>query len=218
MILAIFDLDNTLINGDSDHAWGEFLIQQGKVDEEHYKQKNDDFLVQYNQGKLDINEYLEFALAPLTQFPRKTLNSLRTQFMQQTVEPMLQSKAFELLQKHRDLGHFLLIITATNRFVTEPIATRLGVDDLIATEPEIIDGRYTGKVSGIPCYQDGKVTRLRAWLKNKPHNLEGSFFYSDSNNDLPLLKLADNPIAVDSDEKLTAYAQQRQWPILSLRS
>lgn len=138
--------------------------------------------------------------------------------MQQTVEPMLQSKAFELLQKHRDLGHFLLIITATNRFVTEPIATRLGVDDLIATEPEIIDGRYTGKVSGIPCYQDGKVTRLRAWLKNKPHNLEGSFFYSDSNNDLPLLKLADNPIAVDSDEKLTAYAQQRQWPILSLRS
>ncbi|MBL4868355.1 MAG: HAD family hydrolase [Pseudomonadales bacterium] len=217
MTLAIFDLDNTLINGDSDHAWGDFLVQQNKVDPEMYKKKNDAFFIQYNQGKLDILEYLEFALTPLTQFSAATLDTLRADFLQKQVEPMLQTKAFELLEKHRKLGHYLLIITATNKFVTEPIAKRLGVDDLIATDPEIIDGRYTGKVSGVPCYQEGKVTRLSAWLKDKPFDLSGSFFYSDSYNDLPLLKLADNPVAVDADDKLTAYAQQHRWPIISLR-
>jgi len=215
--LAIFDLDNTLINGDSDHAWGEFLVQQQKVDAATYQNKNDDFLEQYTQGKLDIFEYLEFVLEPLTQLSSETRSGLQTLFLKTQVESMLQKKAFELLEKHRSQGHFILIITATNRFITGPIAERLGVDDLIATEPEIINGNYTGKISGTPCYQEGKIKRLNEWLKNKPYNMEGSYFYSDSHNDLPLLKLVDHPIAVDADDKLTAHAKQHQWPILSLR-
>lgn len=215
--LAIFDLDNTLLNGDSDHAWGEFLVNQGFVDGAYYEAQNNLFYQNYKDGCLDINAYLEFALAPLTEHSMETLASMHQQFMRESIHPMLQPKAKALLDEHRKQGHFLLIITATNGFVTHPIAELLGVDDILATEPEIIDNAYTGKVSGTPCFQDGKVTRLHRWLEDNHFSLDGSYFYSDSINDLPLLEVVEKPVAVDADEKLSAIARQRDWPIISLR-
>ncbi len=217
MALAIFDLDHTLLNGDSDHAWGEFLVNKGVVDEKAYKEANDYFYEQYKQAKLDIMEYLEFALKPLAENSLETLAQWHQEFMQTAIEPMFQTKAFELLQKHREQGDFLLIITATNKFVTGPIAERLEVDDILASDPELIDGKYTGKVEGTPCFQDGKITRLEQWLEQNPQNLENSYFYSDSINDLPLLKVVTNPFVVDADELLTEQAKLNNWPIISLR-
>lgn len=217
MSLAIFDLDNTLLNGDSDYAWGEFLCDKGIVDAEHYRQANDYFYQQYKAGTLDIFEFLEFALKPLTEHEPQTLEQLHQEFMQTAVAPMMLDKAITLLQKHRNQGDFLLIITATNRFVTGPIAAALGVDDTLATEPEQVDGRYTGKVAGIPCFQSGKVERLQEWLKQTGHTLDNSYFYSDSINDKPLLELVTNPVAVDPDERLEQAAKERGWPIISLR-
>lgn len=217
MALAIFDLDNTLISGDSDHGWGQFLVEQGLVDPKLFKEKNDYYLEQYQLGQLDILEYLEFSLQALTLFPAQRLFELREQFVQEKILPIITQKSRDLLQKHRDAGDYLLIITATNLFVTEPIATILGVDDIIATNPEVINGQYTGKISGIPSFQEGKVKRLAAWLEQNTLSLEGSYFYSDSHNDLPLLKQVTYPVAVDADETLSAYAQQNNWPIISLR-
>ncbi|MCG8316412.1 MAG: HAD-IB family hydrolase [Pseudomonadales bacterium] len=217
MTLAIFDLDNTLLDGDSDHAWGEFLIQAGIVDEVSYKEANDAFYEDYKRGELDIFAYLEFALAPLTQFTMEQLHSLHSRFMDTVVGNMLQPKATALLQQHRDQGHFLMIITATNLFVTGPIAKALGVDEILATNPEIKDNRYTGKVAGTPCYQHGKVARLDTWLNEHKQNLTDSYFYSDSINDLPLLKKVDNPVAVDPCPSLEKVAREKNWPIISLR-
>ena len=218
MALAIFDLDNTLLNGDSDHAWGEFLVEQQIVDSHSYQQANDYFYQQYQQGGLNIEEYLAFALAPLAAHPKYQLDAWHHAFMQQKVQPMLQTKAQALLQQHRQQGDYLLIITATNSFVTRPIGELLGVDDLLATEPEWRDGKYTGAVSGMPCFQQGKVSRLQQWLTEHPqHDLDGSYFYSDSHNDLPLLQLVSHPVAVDPDLKLARYATEHGWPILSLR-
>jgi len=215
--LAIFDLDNTLLNGDSDHAWGEFLITQGYVDGAYYETRNDQFYQDYKNGTLDINEYLEFALTPLTEHSMDELALMHQQFMQDAIRPMLQDKATALLDDHRQQGHFLLIITATNGFVTHPIAKLLGVDDILATDPEVMDGKYTGKISGTPCFQEGKVTRLNQWLTENQYSLDGSYFYSDSINDLPLLEIVEQPVAVDADEKLTAIAKQQDWPLISLR-
>ncbi|MDN2660010.1 HAD-IB family hydrolase [Neptunomonas sp. CHC150] len=217
MSLAIFDLDNTLLHGDSDHAWGEFLCEKGIVDSELYRQANDTFYHQYVAGTLNIYEFLEFALKPLKELPRDQLNQLHEQFMREKVEPMITEKAEALLKQHRDKGDFLLIITATNKFVTGPIAARLGVDDIMATDPEEINGQYTGKVAGTPCFQGGKVERLNEWLSMHEHSLAGSSFYSDSRNDLPLLEVVENPVAVDADETLTQIATERGWPIISLR-
>lgn len=217
MSLAIFDLDNTLLHGDSDHAWGEFLCEQGIVDIELYRQANDNFYHQYVAGTLNIYEFLEFALKPLKDLPHEQLTQLHLQFMKEKVEPMITEKAEALLRHHRDRGDYLLIITATNKFVTGPIAKRLGVDDIMATDPEEVDGQYTGKVAGIPCFQGGKVKRLNTWLANSDHTLEGSYFYSDSRNDLPLLEVVENPVAVDADETLTQIATERGWPVMSLR-
>ncbi|MFW1678091.1 HAD family hydrolase [Pontibacter sp. JAM-7] len=217
MALAIFDLDNTLLGGDSDHAWGEFLCEQGIVDTDEYRHANDHFYQCYQQGTLDINEFLEFALRPLAQLGMNQLQTLHQQFMQQKVAPMMLEKAEALLQKHRDQGDFLLIITATNRFVTGPIAAKLGIDALLATEPEQNAGGYTGKVTGTPCFQHGKVTRLHEWLDETQHSLDGSYFYSDSINDLPLLEQVTFPVAVDPDAKLQDTATSRGWPVISLR-
>ncbi|NRB37743.1 MAG: HAD family hydrolase [Pseudomonadales bacterium] len=217
MTLAIFDLDNTLLHGDSDHAWGEFLVEKGIVDKEIYKQANDLFYQQYQNGQLNILEYLQFALKPLTQHKPEKLSQLHKSFMLEKVAKMRLEKADALLKKHRDQGDFLLIITATNAFVTTPIAEALGVDAILATDPEIIDGVYTGKIAGTPCFQDGKVTRLNQWLKDNPQDLKGSFFYSDSHNDIPLLKMVDNPVAVDADTQLQAFAKEQGWPHISLR-
>ncbi|WP_426415016.1 HAD family hydrolase [Aestuariirhabdus sp. LZHN29] len=217
MALAIFDLDNTLLGGDSDHSWGEFLVEQQIVDAKEYKQANDRFYQHYLEGTLDIHEFLGFALRPLSQHSMERLNQLHDEFMRSRIEPMMLPKAMLLLQQHREAGDFLLIITATNRFVTAPIGERLGVDELLATDPEVINGRYTGEVSGTPCFQEGKVERLQQWLADNNHDLEGSYFYSDSCNDLPLLELVDNPVAVDADARLSAIAIERNWPLISLR-
>ncbi len=217
MALAIFDLDNTLLGGDSDHAWGEFLVEQQLVDCDSYQQANDAFYQDYLRGELDIYAYQTFALQPLTRFEPEQLKQLHQQFMQQKIGPMMLDKAQALLQQHRDAGDFLLIITATNRFVTGPIAELLRVDDILATEAELIDGRYTGRLDGTPCFQEGKVERLNSWLKTNHHSLDGSYFYSDSRNDIPLLERVDNPVAVDADPALTEHAQNNDWSIISLR-
>ncbi len=217
MALAIFDLDNTLISGDSDHGWGEFLVAQGLVDADLFSEKNDYYFQQYQLGKLNIHEYLEFSLEPLTQHPIEELHALRAKFVRETILPLITKKSRDLLKAHREQGDYLLIITATNLFVTEPIAKELGVDDIIATEPEMVDGLYTGKVSGVASFQEGKVQRLTDWLAQKDLSLEGSYFYSDSRNDLPLLKLVDNPVAVDADDTLLAHAREQDWAIMTLR-
>lgn len=217
MTLAIFDLDNTLLNGDSDHAWGEFMVEQRLVDGEHYRQRNDEFYDAYKRGELVIEDYLAFALEPLSRLDTENLQRLHARFMADKVTPMRLPAAEALIARHRAQGHFLLIITATNRFVTGPIAQALGMDDLLATDPEFLDGRYTGRVAGIPCFREGKVARLQAWLASTGHSLEGSHFYSDSINDLPLLEAVSHPVAVDPDDRLRMEAEQRGWPVISLR-
>ena len=217
MTLAIFDLDNTLLGGDSDHAWGQFLVDQGIVDSKTYQETNDYFFEQYQNGGMDIFEFLAFALKPLAEHSKQQLDAWHQQFMLQCINTMLLPKADKLLKKHRDQGDFLLIITATNLFVTGPIAKKLGVDDILATNPEFIDGAYTGKVAGTPCFQEGKVERLKDWLAATGRSLEGSYFYSDSYNDLPLLEIVDYPVAVDADERLSQYAKDNNWPHISLR-
>ncbi|MEL0637966.1 HAD family hydrolase [Marinomonas sp. TI.3.20] len=218
MTLAIFDLDGTLLSGDSDYAWGEFLVEKGLVDTQAYKEANDRFFEQYQSGTLDIYEYMAFSLAPLTLFNNEELIKLHNTFMAEKVAPMMQDKAKALLKHHKDQGHFLLMITATNQFVTGPIADALGMDHIIAPIPEIINNRYTGKTVGVPSFQEGKVTRLNDWLAETGYSMEGSYFYSDSRNDLPLLELVTHPVAVDADPTLTEIAKERDWPHISLRN
>ncbi|WP_219702632.1 HAD family hydrolase [Marinomonas lutimaris] len=217
MTLAIFDLDGTLLNGDSDYTWGQFLVEKELVNSQDYKLANDKFFEEYQAGTLDIHEYLAFSLKPLTKFSREELTKLHNTFMREKVHPMMQEKANALIKHHKDQGHFLLMITATNQFVTGPIGDALGMDHIIAPVPEIIDDHYTGKIVGVPSFQDGKVTRLNDWLAETGHTMEGSYFYSDSRNDLPLLELVSHPIAVDADETLTKIAQDRGWQHISLR-
>ncbi|MDX1453361.1 MAG: HAD family hydrolase [Oleiphilaceae bacterium] len=217
MALAIFDLDNTLIGGDSDHAWGEFLVEQGIVDGEHYRRANDKFYEDYKQGCLDIYEYLEFALAPLAQHDPEQLIAWRKAFFSQKIKPLMLPKAEALVDTHREKGDTLLIITATNRFVTEPIAEALNIPHLIATEPEMQGQRYTGGVSGTPSFQQGKIKRLEEWLEGMNSSMDDAYFYSDSHNDLPLLERVHNPIGVDPDDQLRAICETNNWPIISLR-
>ncbi|WP_044409630.1 histidinol-phosphatase [Thiomicrospira microaerophila] len=217
MRLAIFDLDNTLIAGDSDYLWGEFLVKNQLIDAQEYQQQNQRFYQQYKDGTLDIYEYQAFSLKPLSEHPIEQLTLWHQQFMQQMIEPILLPKAQAVIEEHRAAGDQLLIITATNSFITRPIGLKLGIDQLIGTEPEVLNGRYTGRVAGIPSFQQGKITRLNEWLNQNPLSLEDSFFYSDSHNDLPLLELVSHPIVVDADEKLTQVAQQRGWQQLSFR-
>jgi len=217
MALAIFDLDNTLISGDSDHSWGEFLVSEQRVDAQQFKKTNDQFYADYVAGSLDILAYLEFSLQPLTEMSMAELAELHQRFMQQVIEPMQLDKAKVLLQKHRDAGDRLLIIPSTNRFIVEPICHGLGVTELLATDAEIVDGRYSGKVDGIPTYKEGKVIRLNAWLKEQNETLEGSWFYSDSINDLPLLLEVDHAVAVDPCPALRGVAEAKNWQIMSLR-
>ncbi len=217
MTLALFDLDNTLLAGDSDYLWGRFLVSRGIVDPIYYERENQRFYDEYKAGELDIYEFLAFSLRPLAQHDLATLSAWREQFIEERILPLVTPAARELVAQHRTQGHRLVIITATNRFVTEPIAELLGVDELIATDPELVNGRYSGQVAGTPCFREGKVTRLQAWLTAHGEHLEGSWFYSDSHNDLPLLELVDHPVAVDPDDTLADHASLRSWPIISLR-
>ncbi len=218
MSLAIFDLDNTLIADDSDYLWGQFLVDQGIVDKAYYEATNAKFYDDYKQGNLDIAEFLHFSLQPLAMNDPTDLYRWRSQFIDMIIRPLLLKPAQELIEKHRMRGDTLMVITATNRFVTEPIVKLYGIDILLATTPDKVDGRYTGTFSGIPCFQEGKVKLLEEWLRKSSESLVNSWFYSDSHNDLPLLKRVDNPVAVDPDEKLSVYARQANWPIISLRS
>ena len=217
MALALFDLDNTLLADDSDFLWGCFLVEKGLVDRTTYDDANKRFYAEYKQGTLDIFEFLAFSLKPLTQFSMEDLTQLHNEFMQKHITSAMTQEGIARIQYHREQGDITVIITATNSFVTGPIAKAFKVDDLIATEPEIIDGKYTGQVAGTPCFQGGKITRLNQWLESTSHDLEGSTFYSDSHNDLPLLEQVTTPIAVDPDEELKAIALERNWEIRSFR-
>ena len=217
MALAIFDLDNTLLAGDSDYLWGQFLSETGAVDGEAYERENLRFFRQYQAGELDIHEFLRFSLRPLKENTPRLLQRWREAFLQTKIDPIITQASLDLVDRHRRAGDTLMIITATNTFVTAPIAERLGIDHLIATNPEMKNGRYTGEVDGIPSFREGKVERLRIWLEEHAQDLKGSSFYSDSHNDIPLLDIVDNPVAVDPDDELAAYAAARNWPVISLR-
>lgn len=217
MSLAIFDLDNTLLAGDSDFLWGRYLVDNQLVDGEAYEKENDRFYREYSEGRLDILEFLAFVLRPLSEHSLEELYRWRDDYIETRIKPIIARTAQDLVNKHRNSGDTLLIITATNRFVTEPIAQLFGIDKLLATDPEINESGYTGKVSGTPCYQEGKVERLEEWLKETGFDLTGSWFYSDSHNDLPLLNKVDNPIAVDPDETLRKTAEEKGWEVISLR-
>jgi HAD superfamily hydrolase (TIGR01490 family) len=217
MKLALFDLDNTLLDGDSDHAWAQFLIEEGVLHPDEYHARNEWFYERYKDGTLDIHEFLDFQLAPIARRPRAQLDAWHNEFMQRKVRPMILPKAPELIARHADA--LTAIVTATNRFITQPIARELGVPTLIATDIEEVDGVFTGKPRGTPTFREGKIERVNEWLAGRGHRLQDyeSWFYSDSLNDLPLLELVTHPVAVDPDATLRAHATERRWPIISLR-
>jgi HAD superfamily hydrolase (TIGR01490 family) len=220
MRLALFDLDNTLLAGDSDYEWGQFLVDRGILDREEYEAQNRAYYEQYAAGTLDIHEYLGFALRPLAAHTREDLARWHADFMRSRILPMTGEPARSLVRRHVEHGDLCAIITATNSFVTAPIAREFGVPHLIATEPESRNGRFTGRVLGTPCFREGKVRRLDEWLGGLGRRLQDfaeSSFYSDSHNDLPLLERVSRPVAVDPDAALAAEAARRGWERISLR-
>ena len=217
MKLALFDLDHTLLDGDSDALWGRMLVREGVMDATEYKREGARYMAEYRAGRLDIHEFLEFGLRPLKLHPRERLEAWRGRFIDEYMLPRIPDGARDLLARHRGLGHTLAIITATNSFITAPIAAELHVPHLIATEPEEIDGRYTGRVSGPPCFREGKILKLEAWLRAQGMAPDETWFYSDSHNDLPLLSRVDHAVAVNPDETLAAVAAERGWPVMGLR-
>ncbi len=217
MTIALFDLDNTLLAGDSDYEWGRFLVEHGVVDGREYERRNREFYEQYKQGRLDIHEFAAFAYRPLAELPMERLLALRDAYMTTRIRPMMLPAARALIERHRRRGHRIVVVTATNRFVTEPIAQAFGADDLIATEPEFRDGRYHARIEGIPAFREGKVQRLEQWLRTHGESRAGSWFYSDSHNDLPLLEYVEHPVAVDPDPELARTARARGWPVITLR-
>jgi len=218
--LAIFDLDNTLLNGDSDYNWSLFLIKKGILDQSIYEQQNEEFFKDYQTGSLNIDAYAEFQFKPLRENERLFLNDLRDEYVATVIRPMITKKAKDLVNEHRSQGDQLLIITATNSFITKPIAALFGIEELIGTDLEEINNQFTGKIKGVASFQEGKVTRLNQWLDEKHLTLaqfDKTFFYSDSKNDLPLLKIVSHPVAVNPDATLNAEAKKNNWPIMSLR-
>ncbi|MFT3733451.1 MAG: HAD family hydrolase [Rhodocyclaceae bacterium] len=220
MNLALFDLDNTLLRGDSDHAWGEFICERGAVDRAEYEARNNEFYEHYKAGTLDNAAFLRFVMAPLAAIPRDQLNALHADFMQSRIRDMMLPQGQALVQKHLDAGDLVAIVTATNAFITAPIVRAFGVAHCIATIPAQENGRFTGEPRGVPAFKDGKITRVNAWLESLALNLQSfdkTWFYSDSLNDLPLLSLVTDPVAVDPDPTLRQHAQLSGWSIISLR-
>lgn len=218
MHLTLFDLDNTLLGGDSDFEWAQFLIEKGVLDREVYEAKNRVFYEDYKAGTLDINEFLAFQLKPLSRHKRTQLDAWHAEFMENKIRPMMLEAAFRLVESHK--GDLCAIVTATNSFVTAPIAKAFGIENLLATEPETDGIEFTGGVKGVPCFREGKVTRLQAWLDSRGERLESfaeTRFYSDSLNDLPLLEKVSHPVAVDPDPTLMRHAERMGWQIMSLR-
>lgn len=217
MALAIFDLDETLIGIDSDHAWGDYIAAQGLVEADSHAAENLRFYEDYKRGELDIQAYLEFSFKVLTQYPLALLLEHRARFIDDIITPKVLDKARQLVKSERDAGKTLIIVTATNEFITRPIADLFEIEHLLAPIPEQSSSGYTGGVSGVPSYGPGKVTRLNEWMLEHGYDLNGSRFYSDSHNDLPLLELVDEPIAVDPDETLAKVAKHKGWQCISLR-
>jgi HAD superfamily hydrolase (TIGR01490 family) len=220
MNLAIFDLDNTLLDGDSDYNWGLYLVKKGYLDEGEYKEQNQKFFEEYQVGKLDIFAFAEFQFRFLKNNTRKFLNDVRSDYINEIIKPMILKKAIDLVNQHKEAGDRLLIITATNSFITKPIGELFGIDELIGTDPEENEGEFTGKVKGTPSFKEGKVTRLFDWLDEKNLKLadfEKTFFYSDSHNDLALLEVVTNPVVVNGDKILLEKAQEKNWPTLRLK-
>ena len=218
MRLVLFDLDNTLLAGDSDFEWAQFLIEKGVIDREVFEARNLQFFEAYKAGTLNIHEFLDFQLKPLSRHSREELDVWHTEFMEQKVRPMITQKARDLVESHRTDAR--VVITATNSFVTWPIVREFGVENLIATEPEEIEGKFTGRVTGEPAFREGKLNRLKAWLSEHGIEwdaLEETWFYSDSLNDLPLLSMVSHPVAVDPDETLKEHALANDWRVISLR-
>jgi HAD superfamily hydrolase (TIGR01490 family) len=220
MRLTLFDLDNTLLAGDSDHGWGEFVVRHGLVDADSYRRRNQAFYEDYQAGKLDQLAFLRFSLEPLTRYSLEELAAFHRTFMDETIRPMMTPQSRALVRERIDAGDLVAVVTSTNRFITEPIARAFGIEHLIASEPELRDGRYTGGVVGVPAFRDGKIVRLGEWLRARDARLadfDETWFYSDSINDLPLLEYVDHPVAVDPDPQLAAIARERAWPVVSLR-
>ena len=220
MKLAIFDLDNTLLNGDSDYNCSLFLIQHGVLDADTYKERNEQFFKEYQSGNLDVYAYCEFQFKTLKDNSRELLDELRADYVNTIIKPMITKEAKDLVESHRKENHKLLIITATNSYITRPIADLFDIEDLIGTDLEELNGQFTGKVSGLPSFQEGKITRLNLWLDKrgiKFQELEKTFFYSDSMNDIPLLEKVSNPVAANPDETLQKKAIKENWPIIQLR-
>ena len=221
MNLVLFDLDNTLLAGDSDYEWGQFLIAKGAVDGAHYEAKNRAFYEDYKAGRLDIYAFLAFALHPLATHSRAELDAWHAEYMATRIRPMITDAARALVARHLADADLVAVITATNSFVTGPIAKEFGIPYLIATDPEEKDGRFSGEVSGTPCFREGKVARIEQFLEahgTRLADVTSSWFYSDSHNDLPLLERVHHPIAVDPDPILLAHAEARGWPVISLRT
>lgn len=219
MNLALFDLDNTLLAGDSDYEWAQYLIETGVLDRDTYEARNNAFYDQYKAGTLNIYEFLDYQLKPLSQHPRRVLDGWHVEYMKKKIHPMLRDSASALVARHA--GDVRVLITATNSFVTAPIARLFGIEHLIATEPEQKNGEFTGGVSGLPCFKEGKLKRLEAWLAARGETLRSyaqSWFYSDSHNDLPLMQRVTHPVAVDPDAKLKAHADTNGWPVMSLNT
>ena len=216
MTLALFDLDNTLLSDDSDYRWGQYLVEKQLIDSEEHTEKNKAFYQQYSEGVLDIHEFCAFSFEFLAGKSMEELATLHQDFMETQILASMSNKSKALIAQHKAMGHTLMVITATNSFVTRPIVTAFGIEHLIATEPKIENGRYTREIDGVPSFKEGKVTRLNAWLEKNDVTLEDSYFYSDSHNDLPLLEIVTTPIAVDPDPKLRAVAEGKGWDIISL--
>jgi len=218
--LCLFDLDHTLLAGDSDYEWGQFLVDRGVLAREEYEAQNAAFFEQYKAGTLDIHEYLGFALRPLAVHTPGELAHWHGEFMRSRVLPMITAAARALVRRHLAAGDLCAVVTATNSFITAPIAREFGVPHLIATEPESVNGLFTGRVAGTPCFREGKIQRVETWLGGMGQRLQDcaeSHFYSDSHNDLPLLERVRRPVAVDPDPQLAAEAVRRGWPVISLR-
>jgi HAD superfamily hydrolase (TIGR01490 family) len=217
--LVLFDLDNTLLDGDSDYEWAQYLIEQGVLERASYEHRNQEFFDQYKAGQLDIYAFLDFQLAPLARYPRAQLDAWHLQFMRQKILPKISAAARALVSRSVQEAHLCAIVTATNSFVTAPIAREFSVAHLIATEPEQIDGRFTGKVSGTPCFREGKVVRVEQWLAaqgSRWSDFSETWFYSDSHNDLPLLERVTRAVAVRPDHLLEQTARARGWEIIAL--
>ena len=221
MQLALFDLDHTLLTGDSDYEWTQYLVSKGIVDRTTHEARNAEFYEQYKVGTMDIHEFLDFQLRPLADHTRADLEAWHADFMETQIRPRLSQKARELVRKHLDAGDICAMVTATNSFVTGPIARELGIPHLIATIPAQENGRFTGKPRGLPSFREGKIARVDAWLESMGlwwNNFQRSWFYSDSHNDLPLLLRVTDPVVVDPDATLRAYAENAGWPILSIHA